>query len=214
MERYKMRFKRFILESDEKDEETLNAIKLIEDLKDSIDIHPSDVLYNSKKSNSNRIVIGMYVNSSKRERYYHEVERILSSRNDIQMLTVGNSRQGKDLFFKYDKVMIPIYLLIKPRASSGGKKIDPNELMTAAVTMIPENLNPTTLEEIDAIIDNAKKLVPKNVNDYSESELNAFDGNYNNIAQAISASNAIKKWIGGIPDKAWMTGKRWGKEIS
>ena len=72
---------------------------------------------------------------------------------------------------------------------------------------------PQTIEELDVLIDKAKKLAPQKNSDWSQSQLDLFDKAYTNVCQAMSAGIAMKEMMGGKADKGWMTGIKWGNEI-
>lgn len=87
---------------------------------------------------------------------------------------------------------------------------DPHELMTAALclnnTEYGEDINP------DEVISEIKETAG-NVVGYTKAELDAFDGNYDALAAAISAANAIFKNFSNNIDRAFITGRQWADEI-
>lgn len=87
---------------------------------------------------------------------------------------------------------------------------DPHELMTAALclnnTAYGKDINP------DEVISEIKETA-KNVVGHTKAELDAFEGNYDALAAAISAANAIFKNFSSGIDRAFITGRQWADEI-
>lgn len=95
---------------------------------------------------------------------------------------------------------------------AGTKKArkDPHELMTCALCL--NNTIYSGDEDPEEIISTIKPLA-KQVVGWDESELEAFDSNYDALAAAISASNSIFKNFSKSIDRVFITGRNWDDEI-
>jgi len=97
-----------------------------------------------------------------------------------------------------------------------GVKINENtqEMMVAALVL--NRVNGGSISEIEAVemIEGAKEVFDKIEGATSRPELvDQFNGNFNDLATAISSSNAILK-VCPNPVKVYWTGKGWHKDIS
>jgi len=103
----------------------------------------------------------------------------------------------------------------------GGKKIPPStqEFMTATLVLLGKEYPETELELKDAIqiIEDAKKKFGEvEGSTGNEKILDFYHGNFNDLATAISSSNAIfeiLKLNADYPAKVYQTGKTWHKDI-
>jgi len=98
----------------------------------------------------------------------------------------------------------------------GGVKISEStqEIMVAALVLNKYKGGTLSTEEAVKVIDNAKKKFNKVQGASGRPELlDQFDSNFNDLATAISSSNAILKEVPN-PVKAYWTGQGWHKDIA
>ena len=103
----------------------------------------------------------------------------------------------------------------------GGKKIPPStqEFMTATLVLLGKEYPETELELAKAIeiINNAKEKFGEVEGSIGNEQIVEFyHGNFNDLATAISSSNAIFKILrenGDYPVKVYQTGKKWHEDI-
>ena len=102
-----------------------------------------------------------------------------------------------------------------------GKKIPPStqEFMTATLVLLGKEYSDTELSLVDAgnIINDAKeKFGEVEGSTGNEQILDFYHGNFNDLATAISSSNAIFDILrenGDYPIKVYQTGKKWHEDI-
>lgn len=203
-----IRFKNFILEQKESDDIDF-AIRLAETIDSKIVEINAETQFVS--SNSKRITISQLVDASKRDKFVNSANEEISNDEKLSLVSVPPSRVKKDYAFKHEDVEKTIYVATKPSGKNAAP--DPNELMTAGMVVLPNLSVPTTVEEMDALIENASNAAKSKVKDYKKEEIEVFEKDYTNSAQAISAAIAIRSVIGGPADVAYMTGKKWNKDI-
>lgn len=160
----------------------------------------------------NRITLTQIMPDKERVKYVTAANDWLKTAPGYTPVEITSSRASKDIHFKFDGIDKSIYIQTKPDGKRG--RTDPNELMTAAVACIPSIKDPKDIVELDAFIENAKSIVKSKVNDYAQKELDAFDSEYSNFCQAISAAKAIQKFIGGKADEAYITGRKWHRDVA
>lgn len=165
----------------------------------------------SKKSSGKRIGMVVTLPSKQRLEFVARANDWLQTAKGYEYKEITSKRANKDILFSYQGLDKDIYLTTKPDGARG--RTDPNELMTAAVACMTTIGTPASIEELDEMMDAARKLVVSKVEDYSQAELDAFDYEYSNFCQAISAAKAIQVRIGGAADKAYVTGRVWHKDI-
>lgn len=201
----------FILNEDESEERTL-ASTIVSSIDNSIGGIKAEVKFDLNKTNSNRIRFTFYIAADQREKYVNRAKDLIQSNPDFTEVEVAPARVRKEFAFRSEGIDRIIHVDTKPTGKRSAT--DPNELMTAAISCIKNLRVPTTVEEVDSTIEKAKELVSRKVRDYNKSDLDAFEKDYINTCQAVSAAIAIQKFIGGPADVAYMTGKRWGKDIA
>jgi len=100
---------------------------------------------------------------------------------------------------------------------TGGVKISENtqELMVASLALLNRKIS-TKISEEEAIslIDESKLMFNKIIGSSKKTSLlDQFDGNFKDLATAISSSNLILDDIEGKVEKVFWTGQGWDKEI-
>jgi len=164
------------------------------------------------KETGKRITITQTMPDAKRRPFVQAANSWLQKNKEgFQYIEITSNRATKDIHFKSPASDKGIYIKTKPDGKRGST--DPNELMTATLACVPRLKAPKDLDALDAMVDSTKALVPSKIYDYAQNELDAFDGDYTNFCQAISAAIAIQKFIGGTADKAYITGRVWHRDI-
>jgi len=202
-----LRFKGFLVEN-------ADAIASVQNMVSSLTgIQSGKPEAYEKKSSGKRIGAVVVLPDKQRKEFVAKANQWLKSAPGYEYLEITSGRASKDVHFKHKDVPEKsIYLVTKPDGARG--RTDPNELMSAVIACMPNIKIPADIEELDMMIDAAKKLVSSKVEDYSQNELDAFDYEYSNFCQAISAAIGIQKHIGGKADKAYVTGRTWHKDIA
>ena len=199
-----MRFTRFLTESQ-------TAVQAATEIAKAL---PSFKVIDTKyvKETGKRINVTQTMPDAKRRPFVQAANDWLQKNKDgYEYIEIKSNRATKDIHFKSPNSDKEIYIQTKPDGKRGST--DPNELMTAVLACVPRLTAPSDLEALDAMVDSAKALVPSKIFDYAANELAAFDGDYTNFCQAISAAMAIQDFIGGTADKAYITGRVWHRDI-
>lgn len=199
-----MRFTKFLTESQTAVEAATELAKALSSFK------VVDTKY--VKETGKRITITQTMGDANRRPYVQAANAWLQNNKDgYEYIEIKSNRATKDIHFKSPTTDKEIYIQTKPDGKRGST--DPNELMTAVLACVPRLKAPADLEALDAMVDSTKALVPSKIYDYAANELAAFDGDYTNFCQAISAAIAIQDFIGGTADKAYITGRTWHRDI-
>ena len=206
---YVNKVQQLIVEELSPSEELQEAIKLVERIDSKISgINGETEL---KGDNKNRIQIIQVVPDKDRIKFCSLAREVIQSEEDFELIPITTARSEKDYHFRHKDFSRSIYVILKPSGARGSVRDDPNELLTGIFSCINYS-NPTTIEELDLLIDLAKKNVSKSEG-HTQGQVDLFDKAYTNACQAISAANGIKKMLGGNAEKVFMTGKKWPSEV-
>ena len=193
-------------------DEELDALAFLEDIDASVStVKAEDVAINDKKTNSKRITIDQYMQGNLRSAFVAGAIDEINKSEEWNLVPVAPARAQKDFAFERDGGKL-IYVNNRPTAGfkSDG---DPNELMAAALMLLPEIKIPKTAEEMDEIIDEVKKVVSSGkVVGHTAGQVAGMEKNYGNLAQAISAATSLPKKYRGA-DKVYLTGQAWDKDV-
>jgi hypothetical protein len=171
-----------------------------------------DAKTQSKSDNKNRITLTQVVDDKDRIKFAALAKEIIDAEEKFENINITSSRAEKDYHFRHVDVNRSIYVQLKPSGAKGQVRDDPNELL-AGIFACLKTKDPTNIEELDALIDLAKKNVGKSQG-HTQGQIDLFDKAYTNSCQAISAANAMKKMLGGPADKVFMTGVKWPGEVA
>ena len=206
---YVNKVQQLIVEELTPSEELQEAIKLVERIDSKIlGINGEAEL---KDDNKNRIQIIQVVPDKDRIKFCSLAREVIQSEEDFELIPITTARSEKDYHFRHKDFSRSIYVILKPSGARGSVRDDPNELLTGIFSCIDYS-NPTTIEELDLLIDLAKENVSKSEG-HTQGQVDLFDKAYTNACQAISAANGIKKMLGGNAEKVFMTGKKWPSEV-
>ena len=192
------------------DEEIQKAIVLAENIDGQIQEISAETQFS--KETRNKITLIQVVPDKVRMKFAQLAKESVNDLDGYESVEITSARSEKDYQFKHESLSKNVYVLVKPSGARGAVRADPNELLTSTFAMMDFKV-PSTIQELDVLIDKAKSIAPMKNSDWSKDSLDMFDKAYTNACQAMSAAIAIKKIIGGTADKGWMTGIKWGKEI-
>jgi hypothetical protein len=198
-------------------DEDKHAVELTGFIDDSISSMSGEVALDprDKKHNGSKVGIQIILPAKERIKYATAARAVIKSDPDLTLHSISGSRSTKDFAFEHEDLDKYVYVNTRPDGKSGGgATADPNELMTAALCTLTEFDKVNTVEEMDALIEKVKGIVPKKVEGYTSLELEAMDNDYGNLAQAVSAARIIiKKGYGGA-SKVYLTAKAWHDDVS
>jgi hypothetical protein len=198
-------------------DEDKHAVELTGFIDDSIASMSGEVALDprDKKHNGSKVGVQVILPAKERIKYATAARAVIKSDPDLTLHSVSGSRSTKDFAFEHEDLDKYVYVNTRPDGKrGGGATADPNELMTAALCTLTEFDKVNTVEEMDALIEKVKGIVPKKVEGYTSLELQAMDNDYGNLAQAVSAARVIiKKGYGGA-SKVYLTAKAWHDEVS
>ena len=199
-----LRFRRYLMEN----ETAIKAAKDIASAVSGFDIEDTSV----KKETGKSITLTQTLPDNKRRQYVQAANKILSTKSEYDFIEITSTRATKDFKFRVKEFDKDIVVQTKPNGKRG--KTDPNELLTAGLSCmtLPRTI-PSDIVELDALVDQVKKNIPRIVKDYDKKEFDAIDGDYSNFCQAFSAAVGFQKYCGGIGQKAYVTGRVWNKDI-
>ena len=207
-----LRFKAYIREAiTNPTEEIQRAVELAEQIDGQVSGINAET--STKKDNSKRITLTQVVDDKDRIKFSAFARESIQKTKGFELIDITTARSEKDYHFRHvDIKERSVYVVLKPSGAKGQVRDDPNELLSATFAMMDFEI-PTTIQELDILIDKAKVLAPQKNNDWSQKQIDLFDKAYTNACQAMSAGIAIKKMMGGVADEGWMTGIKWGKAI-
>ena len=198
-------------------DEDKHAVELTGFIDDSISSMSGEVALDprDKKHNGSKVGVQVILPAKERIKYATAARAVIKSDPDLTLHSIAGSRSTKDFAFEHEDLDKYVYVNTRPDGKrGGGATADPNELMTAALCTLTEFDKVNTVEEMDALIEKVKGIVPKKVEGYTSLELQAMDNDYGNLAQAVSAARVIiKKGYGGA-SKVYLTAKAWHDDVS
>jgi len=205
------------LEYDGADEKDF-AVDVVADIDKQIGSINGEVSLDQRKgfTNSKKIGVQIILKPNERVKFTTLSNDIIGSDEDLSLESPTAARATKDFAFKHKDIDRKIYVTTRPDTKrGGGATADPNELMTAALTTMSSIPTVETLEDLDALIEEVKKVIKTGkVIGYTSLEEQALENDYSNLVQAISAAEVIAKkggWKG--VDKVYLTGKAWSDDV-
>ena len=205
------------LEYDGADEKDF-AVDVVADIDKQIGSINGEVSLDQRSgaTNSKKIGVQIILKPNERVKFTTLSNDIIGSDEDLSLESPTAARATKDFAFKHKDIDRKIYVTTRPDTKrGGGATADPNELMTAALTTMSSIPTVETLEDLDALIEEVKKVIKTGkVIGYTSLEEQALENDYSNLVQAISAAEVIAKkggWKG--VDKVYLTGKAWSDDV-
>ncbi|MEC9455772.1 MAG: phosphatase PAP2 family protein [Candidatus Neomarinimicrobiota bacterium] len=206
-------------ESIEYDNSDMNlfAVKVADDIDNQIGSVNAEISKDDRsgKSNSKKIGVQAVLPANKRIAFTGYANDIIKSDEDLEQVKVASGRMQKDFAFRHKDMDKYVYVNTRPDGKrGGGAKADPNELMTAALCTLSSVPKVETIEDLDALIENVKKIASSGkVVGHRTVEVEALEKDYGNLCQAISAAEVIIKNGGGSANKTYLTGQAWDNDV-
>ena len=193
------------------------AVNLVSEIDDNIGSIDGEISKDErdKKSTGKRIGIQIVMPADKRIAFVAMANEIISKDGDLESKKPPSTRIKKDFLFKHKDMKKDIYVQTRPDGKrGGGAKADPNELMTAALCTLSKIPEVTTVDELDALIEQVKQITKSGkIIGFTSLEVESLEKDYGNLCQAVSAANTIVKNFGGGADKVYLTGKAWDDDV-
>ncbi len=193
------------------------AVDLVSEIDDNIGSIDGEISKDARpgKTNSKRIGIQIILSDEKRIPFTAMANEVIDSDKDLEKKSPSSTRARKDFMFRHKDMNRDIYVQTRPDGKrGGGAKADPNELMTAALCTLSSVPEVSTVEELDALIEQVKKIVKSGkVIGFTSLEVEALEKDYDNLCMAVSAATAVTKNFGGGADKVYLTGKAWDDDV-
>tara|TARA_B110000879_G_C11142888_1_gene501143 strand:- start:61 stop:1539 length:1479 start_codon:yes stop_codon:yes gene_type:complete len=166
------------------------------------------------KQSGKKLGISQTMPDNKREKFAALARDIIDKDPNLtlEMDKVKADRKEKDYAFSHKDMKKYVYINCRPDGGRGSLGDDPHELMTAALCLLPKKSNITNSDEMDVLVELIKGNLSK-VSGYKEGQVNSLVGNYDNLAMAVSAANAIFDAGYGNADKVYLTGQAWDKDV-
>jgi hypothetical protein len=195
-------------------DENAFALKVVAEIDDQISSIDSEIRIDLRPAatNGTKLGISQFMENSKRPRYAATARDIIAAHPDFELMKVPHDRKEKDYAFKHKDMKRYVYVNLRPTGKVSGSGDDPNELMTAALCLLPSLKAPGSVEEMDVLIDQVKKIAAK-VKGYKPGQLASLDGDYANMCMAVSAALAVHKAGYGGADGAYLTGQAWHNDV-
>ena len=194
------------------------AVDLVAEIDSSISGISGEISKDSRpgKNTGKRIGVQIVMPAEKRIAFTSMANEVVNKDSDLESKKPSTTRMKKDFLFKHKDMEKDIYVQTRPDGKrGGGAKADPNELMTAALCTLTSIPKITTVEDLDALIEQVKKIIKSGkIIGFTSLEVEALEKDYGNLCQAISAAEVIQKNYGGGADKAYLTGKAWDKDVT
>mgnify|MGYP001202833906 CR=1 FL=1 len=193
------------------------AVDLVSEIDDNIGSIEGEISKDARpgKTNSKRIGVQIVLPDEKRIPFTAMANEVISGDKDLEKKSPSTTRARKDFMFRHKDMNRDVYVQTRPDGKrGGGAKADPNELMTAALCTLSSVPEVSTVEELDALIEQVKKIVKSGkVIGFTSLEVEALEKSYDNLCMAVSAATVIIKNFGGGADKVYLTGKAWDDDV-
>ena len=193
------------------------AVELVAEIDDNIGSINGEISKDTRpgKTNSRRIGVQIVLPDDKRIPFTAMANDVIGGDTDLEKKSPSSTRARKDFMFRHKDMDRDIYVQTRPDGKrGGGAKADPNELMTAALCTLSKIPKITTVDELDALIDQVRDIVKSGkIIGFTSLEVESLEKDYNNLVKAISAAEVIIKNFGGGADKVYLTGKAWDKDV-
>jgi hypothetical protein len=192
------------------------ALKLAAEIEKAIKIKVSKREHDQRKTTGPRIHIDQFLPQENRAKFSSLAAAYISKTPGFSRgPSFPSGRSAKDVSFSHESIPNRgVYIRNRPDGKRSAAGTDPNELMTAALCLLPNLSIPTDVEEMDALIEQVKKLVKTNkIVGATRGQIASLDKDYSNLCKAVSAAVAIHSHNWGNCDKAYLTGQSWDNEV-
>ena len=137
------------------------AVEPVSEIDDNIGSIDGEISKDTRpgKTNSKRIGVQIVLPDEKRIPFTAMANEVIGSDKDLEKKSPSTTRARKDFMFRHKDMNRDIYVQTRPDGKrGGGAKADPNELMTAALCTLSSVPEVSTVEELDALIEQVKKM--------------------------------------------------------
>ena len=193
------------------------AVDLVAEIDDNIGSIDGEISKDARpgKNTGKRIGVQIVLPDDKRISFTTKANEVIGSDKDLEKKSPSSTRARKDFMFRHKDMNKDIYVQTRPDGKrGGGSKADPNELMAAALCTLSSVPEVSTVVELDALIEQVKKIVKSGkIIGFTSLEVEALEKSYDNLCMAVSAATVIIKNFGGGADKVYLTGKAWDKDV-
>ena len=193
------------------------AVDLVAEIDDNIGSIDGEISKDARpgKNTGKRIGVQIVLPDDKRISFTTKANEVIGSDKDLEKKSPSSTRARKDFMFRHKDMNKDIYVQTRPDGKrGGGSKADPNELMTAALCTLSSVPEVSTVVELDALIEQVKKIVKSGkIIGFTSLEVEALEKSYDNLCMAVSAATVIIKKFGGGADKVYLTGKAWDEDV-
>jgi hypothetical protein len=194
------------------------AVKLVAEIDDNISSINGEISKDTRsgKTTGKRLGVQIVIPANKRIAFTTMAKEIIDTDKSLELKKTSATRAKKDFVFRHKDIEKDIYVQTRPDGKrGGGAKADPNELMTAALCTLTKVPTVNTIEELDALIEQVKKIVKSGkIIGFTALEVESLEKDYGNLCQAISAAEIIIKEYGGGANKVFLTGKSWDSAVT
>lgn len=192
------------------------AIDVLSKIDDGISTINADIELDNRRSKSNTKKLGLFaiMQGDKRVRWATLANQIIDESPDLERGPAPPAdRIDKDITIKHKDMDRYIYVNCRPDGKASKAGDDPNELMTAALCLKSRLKKPTTVEEMDELIEFVKLNLDK-VKGATPGQISSLDGqDYVNLCQAVSAAITIHANGYGNADMVYLTGQAWDDDV-
>lgn len=194
------------------------ALEVLSKIDDGISTIDAAIEIDNRRGKTNTKKLGLFaiMPGDKRVKWASLANQIIDDTDDLERgPTPPDDRLDKDITFKHKDMDRYVYVNCRPDGKASGAGDDPNELMTAALCLKSRLTAPSTVEEMDELIEFCKQEVKsRNVVGASAGQIASLDGqDYVNLCQAVSAALSIHKNGYGNSDKVYLTGQAWDNDV-
>ena len=166
------------------------AVELVAEIDDNIGSINGEISKDTRpgKTNSRRIGVQIVLPDDKRIPFTAMANDVIGGDTDLEKKSPSSTRARKDFMFRHKDMDRDIYVQTRPDGKrGGGAKADPNELMTAALCTLSKIPKITTVDELDALIDQVRDIVKSGkIIGFTSLEVESLEKDYNNLVKAIS----------------------------
>ena len=190
------------------------ALALMSEIDDQIGSIATEIERDSRpnKNSGTKLGISQLMLDKERTKYSALANEIIDKHPDLERANVGSARKGKDYAFKHVDMEKYVYVNVRPMGKRSSAGDDPNELMTAALCLLPKIKTPTNSDEMDELIETVRNSLGA-VSGYKQGQVDSLTGDYPNLCQAVSAAITIHKAGYGNADKVYLTGQAWDDDV-
>jgi len=190
------------------------AIKLISEIDDQIGSIDSEIELDGRsgKNSGAKLGISQLMIDNQRGKFSSLANSIIDKSPELERKNTAPGREEKDYAFKHVDMTKYIYVNLRPTGKRSAAGDDPNELMTAALCLLPKLKVPTNSDDMDILIDIVSGSLKK-VKGYKQGQVDSLKEDYPNLCMAVSAAISIHEAGYGNADMVYLTGQAWDDDV-